>query len=113
MGKNDVEVIEYGGEIWIDQKDLEKKLDIANIADRTQYYYSEFKKMRCEIQECGKFQPCRIFIKNTLSAEITMSSLKTQAAVFKSKFRVNQHNKALRKQQSLGLILKNYFRMKR
>ena len=69
--------------------------------------------MRCEIQECGKFQPCRIFIKNTLSAKITMSSIKTQAAVFKSKFGVNQHNKALRKQQSLGLRLKKYFRMKR
>ena len=69
--------------------------------------------MRCEIQECGKFQPCRIFIKNTLSAKITMSSVKTQVAVFKSKFGVNQHNKALRKQQSLGLRLKNYFRMKR
>ena len=69
--------------------------------------------MRCEIQECGKFQPCRIFIKNTLSAKITMSSVKTQAAVFKSKFGVNQHNKALRKQQSLGLRLKKYFRMKR
>ena len=40
--KNDVEVIEYGGEIWINQKHLEKKLDIANIADRTQYYSSEF-----------------------------------------------------------------------
>ena len=26
-----------------------KKLDIANIADRTQYYSSEFRKMRCEI----------------------------------------------------------------
>ena len=71
------------------------------------------KKMRCEIQECGKFQPCRIFIKNTLSAKITMSSVKTQVAVFKSKFGVNQHNKALRKQQSLGLRLKKYFRMKR
>ena len=66
------------------------------------------KKMRCEIQECA-----RIFIKNTLSSKITMSSVKTQAAVFKSKFGVNQHNKALRKQQSLGLRLKKYFRMKR
>ena len=64
--------------------------------------------MRCEIQECA-----RIFIKNTLSSKITMSSVKTQAAVFKSKFGVNQHNKALRKQQSLGLRLKKYFRMKR
>ena len=60
---NDVEVIEYGGKIWINQKHLEKKLSIANIADRSHYYSSEFKKMRCEIQECGKYQPCRIFIK--------------------------------------------------
>ena len=42
--KNDVEVMEYGREIRIDQKHLEKKIDIANIADRTQYYSSEFKK---------------------------------------------------------------------
>ena len=41
--------------------------DIASIADRTQYYPSKFKKMRCEIKVCGKYQPCRIFIKNTLA----------------------------------------------
>ena len=51
--------------------------------------------MRCEIQECGKYQPCRIFIKNTLAVEITMSSVKTQAAIFKSTFGVNQHHKVL------------------
>ena len=39
-GKNDVEVIEHGSEIWINQKHLEKKLDIENISDRTQYYSS-------------------------------------------------------------------------
>ena len=96
--KNDVEVIEYGSEIWINQKHLEKKLDIANIADRTQYYSSEFKKMRCEIQECGKYQHYGIFIKNTLAVEITMSAVKTQAAIFREKFGVNQHDKVLRKQ---------------
>ena len=107
--KNGIEVIEYCGEIWINQKHLEKKLDIANIADRTQYYSSEFKKMRCEIQECGKYRPCRIFIESTLGEEITMSSVKTQAAIFRAKFGVNHHDKVLRKQQSLGLILKKLF----
>ena len=48
--KNDVEVIEHGSEIWINKKHLEKKLGIANIADRTQYYSSGFKKMGCKIQ---------------------------------------------------------------
>ena len=61
--KNDVEVIEYGIEIWINQKHLEKKLDIVNIADRTQYYSSEFKKMRWKIQECGKYQPREFLLK--------------------------------------------------
>ena len=46
MERNDVEGTEYGGEIWINQKHLEKKLDIENIADRTQYYSSEFKKTK-------------------------------------------------------------------
>ena len=65
--------------------------------------------MRCEIQECGKYQPSRIFIKNTLAVEITISAIKTQAVVFREKFGVNQHDKVSRKQQSLGLGLKKLF----
>ena len=61
------------------------------------------------MQECGKYQPWRMFIENTLAVEITMSAVKTQAAIFKSKFGVNQHDKVLRKQQSLGLRLKKLF----
>ena len=44
-----------------------------------------------------------------MAVEITMSAAKTQAAIFKSKFGVNQHDKVLRKQQSLGLRLKKLF----
>ena len=73
---DDVEVIEYGGN---NQTHLERNIDISNIAGKTQYYSSEFKKLRCEIQECGNYQPCRIFIENTLAVEIIMSSVKTQA----------------------------------
>ena len=55
--------------------------------------------MRCEIQDCGKYQPCSMFIENTLAVEITMSAVKTHVAIFKSKFGVKQHDKVLRKQQ--------------
>ena len=55
--------------------------------------------MRCELQICGKYQPCRMFIENTLAVEITMGAVKTEAATFKSKFGVNKHDKVLRKQQ--------------
>ena len=65
--------------------------------------------MRRKIQECDKYQPCRMFIKNTLAVKITMSTVRTQAAIFESKFGVNQHDKILRKQQSLGLRLKKLF----
>ena len=66
--------------------------------------------MRCKIQECSKCQTCRIFIKNTLAVEITISSVKTQAVIFRNKFWVNQHDKVLYKQQSLSLRLKKLFR---
>ena len=66
--------------------------------------------MRCEIQQYGKYQPCRMFIENTLAVEITMSAVKIQAVIFRDKFGVNQHDKVLRKQQSLGLRLKKLFR---
>ena len=38
-----------------------------------------------------------------------MNSVKTQAAIFRAKFGVNQHDKVLRKQQSLNLRLKKLF----
>ena len=47
-----------------------------------------------------------MFVENTLAVEITMSSVKRHAAIFKNKFGVNQHDKVLHKQQSLGLRLK-------
>ena len=90
-------------------KTSSKKLDIANISDRTQYNSDDFKKMRSEIHKCGKYQPCRMFTENTLAVEITMSAVKTQAAIFRSKFGVNQQDKVLRKQLSLGLIVEVLF----
>ena len=108
--KNGVEATECSGEKWINQKHLQEKLDIVNISDRTQYYSLEFKKMRCEIQDSGNYQPCRIFIENTLAVELIMNSVKTQAAIFRDIFGVNEHDKVLRKQQSLGLRLKKLSR---
>ena len=61
------------------------------------------------MQECVQYHPCRMFIENTLAVEITMSAVKTRATIFKSKFGIKQHDKVLRKQQSLGLRLKTLF----
>ena len=65
--------------------------------------------MRCKIQECGNYQPCRMFIENTAAVEITMSAIEAKAVIFRDKFGVKQHDKVLCKQQSLGLRLKKLF----
>ena len=67
-----------------------------------------FKKIRCEIQEYGSYQPCRVFIQNILAVQLTMTA-KKQAAVFKAKFGVIQQGIVLHRQQSLGLRLKKFF----
>ena len=50
-----LKLVKNGSEMRINQKHLEKSLDIANIADRSQYYSSKFRKIRRKIQECGKY----------------------------------------------------------
>ena len=67
------------------------------------------KTIRYERQECGNYLPCKIFIENILALEITTNSIKVQAAIFRDGFGVYQHDKALRKQESLGLRLKKLF----
>ena len=68
--------------------------------------------MRCEMQEFRNYQPSRTFIENTLAVNIKRRSVKTQADIFRDKFEVNQHDKVLCKQQSMGLRLKKYFKTK-
>ena len=65
--KDDVEVTEYGNEIWINQRHLEKNLILQILLTELSIILQNLKK--CEIQECGKYQPGRIFIKNTLAVE--------------------------------------------
>ena len=49
--KKGIKAIENGGEIRINQLQLERKLGIRNISDKTQYYSSEFENLRFEMQE--------------------------------------------------------------
>ena len=39
-----------------------------------------FKKMRCEIQEYGNYQPCRVFIQNILAVQLTMTAKKNTSS---------------------------------
>ena len=65
--------------------------------------------MRCKIHDCGKYQSCRMFIENVAVVDITMNAVKTQAVIFRDKFRVKQLDKVLLKQQLLVLSHKKVF----
>ena len=52
MEKTSVEAINYDGEKWINQTQLGNALAHSNIASRTPYYSSEYKRKRYEIQDC-------------------------------------------------------------
>ena len=54
-----------------------------------------------------------MFIENASAVDITMSSVKTQAAIFKGRFGVKEHDKVLRRRQSLGLRQSKLFPIKR
>ena len=77
--KNGVEAINYDIKKWINQTQLENTLGHSNIASRTQYYSSKFKRKMYEIQECEDYQPCRMFLKEELAVTIMMDTRTTKA----------------------------------
>ena len=93
--KNSVEAINYDRKKWINQTQLGNAPGHSNIASRTQYYPSEYK-------DCGDYQPCRTFLKEELAATIMMDTRTTKAVEFRAKFKVNQHDPVLTKEQSIG-----------
>ena len=75
--KNDVEAINYEGKKWINRTQLGNALGYSNIAPRTQYYSSKFKRKRYETQDCEDYEPCRMFLKEELAVTIIMDTRKT------------------------------------
>ena len=72
---NGVGAITYDGKKWINEKQLETALGYKNLAsNKTQFYSDEFKKIRCEIQDCENFQPCRKFISEKIAVHLIMTS---------------------------------------
>ena len=108
--KTDVEAITYDGEKWINKKHLEKAVGNKNLAgNKTQYYSDEFKKRRCEIQDCEDFQPCRKFIAEKLAIHLILDIKTVKAGELKTKLGFNQLDPIMPKQQSIGLKIRKTF----
>ena len=98
-----VEVVKYNGKKWINEKRLETALCYKNlVGNKTQFYSDEFKKRRCEIQDCEDFQPCRKFIAEELAIHLIIDIKTVKAAELKIKLGFNQVDPIMSK--------KNFFR---
>ena len=69
---------------------MEKDLDCKNLAgNKTQYYSDEFKKRRCEIQNCEDYQPCKKFIVEELAIHLILEMKTVKAGEVKIKLGFN------------------------
>ena len=69
---------------------MEKALDCKNLAgNKTQYYSDEFKKRRCEIQNCEDYQHCKKFIVEELAIHLILETKTVKAGEVKIKLGFN------------------------
>ena len=62
--RNGVEVIVFNGKKWLNETNIKDQLKHSNLAVVTLQYPPKYRKQRQELQNCGKYQPCKIFLKN-------------------------------------------------
>ena len=101
MGKNDVEVINFHGKKWLNEKKIQKQLKHSNLPAVKNQYSSELKKQRQEIQGCGNHQPCRRFLEEDFAIQIIMDCRTTPAVRFKAKLGFNQQDPIMTQEQSI------------
>ena len=81
-------------------------------SNKTQYQSDEFKKRRCETQECEDYQPCRKFIAEELAIHLILDTKTVKAGQLKIKLGFNQLDPIMTKQRSIGLRLRKLFSSK-
>ena len=101
MEKNVVKVIVFNGKKWLNEKHVEEPIEHSNLPAVTNQYSSELKKQRQEIQNCGKYQPCRRFLEEGLATQIIMDCRTTPAVNFETRLGFNQHDPIMTQEQPI------------
>ena len=99
--RNGVEVIVFNGKEWLNETNIKDQLKHSNLAAVTLQYPQKYRKQRQELQNCGKYQPCRIFLKEILAMQIIMDCRTTPAVIFRTKLGFRQHDPIMIQEQSL------------
>ena len=99
---NDAEVIPANKIKWLNEKQTEKKLGHSNLRMITAKYPGDDRRTkRQELQDCGKSQPTRIFIREDLAIQVIMDCRTVQAVKFRKELGFNQRNPIMRQEQSI------------
>ena len=69
----------------VNETNMKDQSEHSNLADVTLQFSSELRKQRKELQDCGKYQPCRRILKEDFAKQIIMDYRKTPAVSFKTK----------------------------
>ena len=91
------------------QIQLENGIENLNTTSITQYYSSEYKRQRHEIQDCDDYQPCRAFLDEELVIRIMMDTRTTGAVKFRATLGINQHDPILTKEKSIDSKITKVF----
>ena len=83
--KNGVEVIIFNEKKWLNEKHIEVQLQHSNLPHITNQYSLELKKQRQELQNCGKYQPCRKFLREDFAIQVILDCRTTPAVNFKTR----------------------------
>ena len=86
---------------WLNKKHIEVQLQHSNLPHITNQYSSEIKKQRQELQNCGKYQLCRKFLREDFAVQVILDCRTTPAVNFKTRLRFNQHDPIMTQEQSI------------
>ena len=86
--KCEVEIIDKGRYFWVNRKDLEVELDVADWAQIFDKCDPEKQEYRHELLPNAEFQPCRRFVQNDLVERKIKSCRKSTKKIFRIKKKV-------------------------
>ena len=107
--KNGVEVIIFNEKKWLNEKHMEVQLQYSNLPHITNQYSSELKKERQKLQNCGKYQPCRKFLREDFAIQVILDCRTTPAVSFKTRLWLNQHDPIMTQEQSILTKIRSIF----
>ena len=72
----------FNGKKWLNETNIKDQLKHSNLAAATLQHFSELRKQRQELQDCGNYQPCKRFLEEDFAIQIIMDCRTTPACKF-------------------------------